>query len=149
MLLNEHEEYHGLGPKDILKPGKAPVMHVDVVRTTSHTGEQFHINCPVYEDDTREELKTRIWTYLSIIQERLEDENEAMERVNRLSQQERLREESIRRNQSKFKTDKKDIIKRARAEGWTKEQVDSAMESLTVKFETAQKTLLEGNPEIQ
>lgn len=142
MLLDCHEPFHKLGPKDVFKAGKTPVMHVDVVRTTSHTGEQFHINCPVYEDDTREEMKTRVWTCLSLIQERLEEENEALDMVNKKTQAERLREESIRRNQSKFKKDKKELIARSRSEKWTKEQVDKELVDLESRFKQAQDTLL-------
>jgi hypothetical protein len=76
-LMPEHEKYHKLSPRD-LKFGEKPVMNFGVARTTAMTGEQLHVDCPVYMSDSREDVLNRLGFCYSIIQERLEDENKAV-----------------------------------------------------------------------
>lgn len=146
MLLAEHKKYHEMSPKDVVKQEQS-VMSIDVARTTTHTGEQFHVTIPVYISDSREELRDRMQFCLSIMQERMEEENEAMNRMNAAVQTERVRGESIRRNQLKLKKDRKELLIRSKREGWNKEVTDNELNDLQQKFETAQKTLLEGTAE--
>lgn len=79
-LLPEHEQYHKLGPKDVGfdKDKEGRVAELNIARTTSHTGEQLMISCPVYASDSRDELSARVQFCFSIIQDRMEDENVAM-----------------------------------------------------------------------
>ena len=74
-LMESHKPYHQLAPKDIGLQGPMPIQ---ISRTTSQTGEQFTFEVPVYPDDTREVLRKRVNFALSIIQDRMEDENAAI-----------------------------------------------------------------------
>jgi hypothetical protein len=142
MFNKESERFHTLGPKETIKSGD-PAFRIGIVRTTSYTGEQFHIDCPVYADDSRAELHDRVGMCLSVIQERLEEENEAMVEINEREQKTRLREEVIKRNVMKFNKDKKDLEKEAKKAGWKPETLEAKIKDLEERFDTAQKTLEE------
>lgn len=83
MLLEKHERFHKLGLSD-LKWDAKPVTEVLVQRQTAMTGETLSIAVPLYADDTREVLNDRMGLFFSIMQDRMEDENE---RVMELEQQ--------------------------------------------------------------
>ena len=95
-LLPEFMKYHKLGPNE-LKFGEKAIMTLDVARQTNNTGEQLHISVPIYADDSREEMMSRIHMAYSILQERLEDENKVMQKLNDKIQAKRIREENQRR----------------------------------------------------
>lgn len=81
MLKSGHERYHKLTPKDIALQSPMPIQ---ISRTTSQTGEQFTFEVPVYPDDSREMVRDRVNFALSVIQDRMEDENAAiLERAKR------------------------------------------------------------------
>lgn len=118
-LLKEHEKYHTLSPVDVgMSTDKRQVATIDVARTTNHTGEQFHVAVPVYADDTREALNDRLQFFLSIIQDRLEEENKAVVAQNEKAQKIRNLQESMRRNGIHFKKKLEALKKRARKEKW-------------------------------
>lgn len=142
-MSKDTEKYHAMAPKDTCKDGETPLFRVNVVRTTSHTGEQFHIDCPVYSTDTREELDNRVGMCLSVIQDRLEAENEAYLAVQEASTKKRLTEEALRRNQKKLEKDLKKLEQQRKTERWTDETYEAKKADLRTRFETAQKTLEE------
>jgi len=80
MLIPEHEKFHKMGPVDTFKKEER-AMSIQVARQTSTTGEQIVMECPVFASDTREELNARLGMCYSIMQDRLEDENKAMLRL--------------------------------------------------------------------
>ena len=74
-MLKKHERFHKLGPAD-LNWDEKPLTEVLVQRQTSMTGETISISVPVYAADTREVLNDRMGLFFSIMQDRMEDENE-------------------------------------------------------------------------
>lgn len=134
------KQFHTLGPKDVSKTEET-WMKVNVVRTTSHTGEQFHIECPVYATDTREEMDARVGMCLSIIQDRLEEENQAFLKIQQEEQLKRMREEAKRRNSIKLQNDLKKLEREGKKQGWKPETLEAKKKETMEKFETAQKTL--------
>lgn len=64
-------------PKDIKWTG-TKVSEIEVCRQTEATGEQFVIKIPVFLEDTREVLTDRLNFIYSIMQDRMEDGNEAI-----------------------------------------------------------------------
>ena len=75
MLMEDHERFHKLSPKDV---GLQNVMPLQLSRTTAETGESFTFEVPIYPDDSREMVNDRVNFALSIMQDRLEDVNKAM-----------------------------------------------------------------------
>lgn len=150
MPLSERtKEFHTLGPCDVKKGGEETWMKVNVVRQTSHTGEQFHFEIPVYASDTREEMNKRIGMCLSVIQDRLEEENEAFLEIQQGEQKKRLTQEAKKRNTLKFESEKKQLRKQAKKEGWTQEVLDEKIADVTERYEAAMKTLDDGNQTIE
>lgn len=74
----KHKKWHSLAPKAVSwGVKKEPVMtSIDVTRS-SMEGEQISFRCPVFKSDTREELSDRLGLLFSVVQDRLEDANEA------------------------------------------------------------------------
>lgn len=140
-LTEETEKYHTLGPKETSKGSEECWMKVNVVRQTSHTGEQFHFEIPVYASDTRDEMNDRIHMCLSVIQDRLEQENTAFLKIQAEEQKKRLTQEAIERNWKKFEREKKDLQKEAKKAGWKQETLDAKLADLTERFTKAQETL--------
>lgn len=115
-LIPEHEQHHSLGPKDVgIKWDKPAAMHVEVVRTTNQTGEQICVKVPVYGDESREELQKRLAMAYSIIQDRLEDENKAVNWRNEKGQTARRAAEKVRRKEIDLKDQLKPIEKEIKA----------------------------------
>ena len=72
MLLNNHAKYHAMGIKDIkIKRGK-PIMAINMQRSVSEY-ENWSTSVPIYKDDTREEIKTRLNVIASLLQDRQDD----------------------------------------------------------------------------
>jgi thiamine kinase-like enzyme len=136
MLLEDHAKYHALGPADV---GLQATAYLDIARTTSHTGEQFHVQVPVYKEDTREQLKDRVNFFLSIIQDRMEDENKAVNKMNEIRQL----QTSIERNAKSFLTQKKALDKRLKKQQLTMEQYNADLDTLKENLKTANQTILE------
>lgn len=90
-LLPRYTHYHKKGAKDIAWGKEEDLgFHVQLQRATSVTNEQFAIQIPIYKTDTREEMRDRLQLAYSIVQERLEDENDSMiELHNRQQEQQR------------------------------------------------------------
>lgn len=109
MLLKEHEVYHKMDAAQAQLKEKA-VMHI--ARTTNATGEQFHCEVPIYPDDTRAQIKTRLNFFLSLIQDRMTDENEAVMRNNLEHQRKVATQEALRRNNESFAKQAKALKKR-------------------------------------
>lgn len=149
----EHKTYHTIGPKDLGFDGdKKAAMTVDILRTTNHTGEQIHIQVPVYGDETREELKTKLGFVYSIIQDRMEEENKAVEWLNERQNTANLALTLIKRNDALKKTNIEKLTKTARKRKWTDEQLKAELDKVekeytlsneenTMKYEHAMKEL--------
>lgn len=122
-MLPELEKYHSMSPKDVgLSGEKKQVTVIDVARTTNHTGEQFHVAVPVYAEDTRQELRDRIYFFLSIVQERLEEENRAIQVANDRNQKLRNVQATVKRNALHFQKQLAALQKRAKKEKWQDEE---------------------------
>jgi hypothetical protein len=130
MLLEEHAAYHKMAPKDV---GLKAQTHIDVIRTTNQTGEQFHVQVPVYEDDTREAVKSRVNFFLSIIQDRMEDENKAVSKLNDTRQLKGI----IERNSQNFVNKKSALDKRLEKGKLTKEAYEIHLKELQDGLKTA------------
>jgi hypothetical protein len=112
MLLPEHERFHKLGPNETIKADAKQVMEIQVARQTSTTGEQIAIGCPVYADDTREELNARLGMVYSILQDRLEEENKAMLNLTEKAK-ERKRQAEEEEEKRKDELHKKELARQA------------------------------------
>lgn len=142
-LLKEQEKYHQMSPTDVsMSSDKKPVATIDVARTTNHTGEQFHVAVPVYADDTRDQVNDRLQFFLSIIQDRLEQENKAIVAQNEKAQKVRHIQESVRRNGIHFKKQLEALQKRARKEKWPEAQLISEREKLLKALKESNDKLL-------
>jgi hypothetical protein len=75
MLIPRHEKLHKLGCNDF-KWGKKPVTTIQISRTVSEA-EQWGVAVPVYAEDTREVLYNRTMLFATLLQERMEEYNEA------------------------------------------------------------------------
>lgn len=137
-LSSKHRKYHELSPCDVFTKEETPITSYDVGRATSATGEQFHFSCPVYKSDTREELNNRIQFLMSIVQDRLEEENEAMQEAEAEVTKARRKGEVMKRNRSKYDAELKALKKEAKKKGWTEEETTTKVTELTNKFEKAQ-----------
>ena len=136
MLLEDHAKYHKLGPSDV---GLQATAYLDIARTTSHTGEQFHVQVPVYKEDSREQLKDRVNFFLSIIQDRMEDENKAVNKMNEIRQL----QTSIERNGKSFLIQKKALDKRLKKQQLNLAEYNSELETLKENLKKANQTILE------
>lgn len=137
MLLDEHEGYHKIGPKDV---GLQTHAKIDVVRTTSVTHEQFHIEIPVYPDDSREMLRNRVGMFLSVIQDRLEEENKAVNALNKKQQTLRIAQESIKRNNKLFTDKKRKLDKQLRQKNIGDDEYKAKLKELQDELAKANET---------
>lgn len=136
MLLSEHQPYHVMGPKDIgLDPDKKSAMTIDVLRTTNHTGEQLHVQVPVYGNETREEVQQRLGFVYSLIQDRLEEENKAVAWRNERSDIIRRASEMSRRNQERLTKQLRLLDRKRKSERWTEETFIAERTKLMKEFE--------------
>lgn len=145
-MSTDTEKYHTLGPKDVWKD-ETSVGTVDIARTTNATGEQLHINCPIYKTDTREELNERLQVCYSVLQDRLEQENRIVSENNKRAQQQRLTNEAIKRNEAKYEKDLRNLQKEAKKQRWTDETLETKTKELRENFLKAQETLTKDLPE--
>ena len=76
---DRHRRFHESGPKDVHwgKP-KTAVCTIRVTRSTI-SDEQMEFICPVFSDDTRESLDSRLGMLLSVAQDRRDDAAKAWE----------------------------------------------------------------------
>lgn len=90
-ILPEYQKFHQLGPKDV-KWGTPEQLgfHVQVQKQTSALGEQIAIQVPIFVDDTLEDRRNRMQLAYAIMQERMEDENKAIQRANDEALQKRV-----------------------------------------------------------
>ncbi len=109
MLLDSHKKYHDMGPADL---GLKETLYVQVARTTTQTGEQFIFNVPFYQDDSREMFTNRINFCLSVMQDRMEDENKAVEEVQKRQLATTIAKGTIGRNHKAFVSQAKAVKKR-------------------------------------
>lgn len=134
-LLPEHERYHTLGPKDVGVDGdKKPAMTIDVLRTTNNTGEQLHIQVPIYGDDSRDQLRDRLNFAYSILQERLEDENKAVEWRNKRMEIVRRAAEASKRNAERLQKKLNHLQKLARKSKWGEAKFIEERDKLMAEF---------------
>ena len=133
-LLEEHDKYKAMGPSDVFKKEGEPAMAIQVSRSTSHTGEQFSFECPIWKDDTREDVKNRLYWALSIVQDRLEEENEAMIRIEAANQKTRLKQEAAKRNEKRYNQRLKDLKRAKIKESWTDEAHQTKVDEETAKY---------------
>jgi len=79
MLLDNdrHKQYHATGPIDLKWGGKEKAVASMSVTRSTIDNEQVSFACPIFEDDTRESLDIRLGMFHSLIQDRMEDANEA------------------------------------------------------------------------
>lgn len=139
-LSPETRKHHSTNPCDVgLSPEKKAAMTVGIVRQTSQTGEQIHIDCPVYAEDTREQLKARLGFCYSILQERLEEENEAVNFQNKRHQTMRMckvaDENNIKHKEKLFAK----LEKSAKAQRWTEEKIAEEKKLIETEFDKAHK----------
>ncbi len=105
MLPLTESNHHIAGPKDLgLDPEKKSVMSIDVARTTNMTGEQLHISVPIYADDDRAVVQKRLGFAYSLLQDRMEQENKALEFVKSRSEMVHRADEIINRNEKHLAT---------------------------------------------
>lgn len=133
MLLKEHEVYHKMDATQAQLKEKA-VMHI--ARTTNATGEQFHCEVPIYPDDTRAQIKTRLNFFLSLIQDRMTDENEAVMRNNLEHQRKVATQEALRRNNESFAKQAKALKKRI-GKGLSESEYETQLADLKSKLAQA------------
>jgi hypothetical protein len=138
----KYEVHKSLGAKDVLKDS-TPLTQVSVTRVTSKTGEQFHMDCPIYGDDTREEINERMGMFLSIIQDRLEEENAAWNEIEEEQLKKRLIKEATKRNKASYEKQKAALDKRVAKKKITVEQYEAEVAELKTTFETANTKLAE------
>ena len=125
MLITEHEKYHKMTPKDV---GLKEAMIINIARTTTATGEQFHFQVPVYPDDSREMVNDRVKFCFSFMQDRMEDENIAVDRLNKARQESTMLKVSIDNNNKLFVKQMNALKKRLR-----KGQIEASDFDLEVK----------------
>jgi len=133
-LMPEHEKYHALGPSD-LKFGEKPVMNFGVARTTAQTGEQLHVECPVYASDSREEVLSRLGFCYSIIQERMEDENKAVRWIDERVQKAARAHEKIKDLNNMADADAKRLKKDVKDLGALKEKLEELKKNKDAEIE--------------
>jgi len=136
----QYKAHRVLGPKEVAKDS-AIFTKIDVVRVTSKTGEQFHMECPLYVDDTREEVNTRMGMLLSVVQDRLEEENEAWNEVETTQLKKRLIKEAAKRNEKSLKTKKLALDNRLKHSKISTDDYTKELLELEEKFATAMKEL--------
>jgi hypothetical protein len=143
-LLIEHEKYHTMGPKDVKWEGEQ-AFPMQISRQSSGLGEQITIECPVYKDDTREDMMNRIHMCYSIIQERLESENKALleaeGKAKKRAHDTVLRKEAKGRNEARYKREQKELRRTANKEKWDGNQLEIKLEKLEYNFLQAQKLI--------
>jgi hypothetical protein len=148
MLLPEHAMYHKFGPKDLKWDGEK-VSEFAVTRTTSATGEQCQILCPIFKDDSRDDMMNRIHMCYSILQERMEDENKVTlaleEKAKQRAQDYSLRKEAKDRNKAKYERELKEVRRQAHKEKWPGDKIEAAEKELAERFHQAQ-VLIDENP---
>src|SRR5580692_600922 len=125
MMLPEHEKYHKM-PASEAHIKEKTIMHVS--RSTAQTGEQFHAEIPIYPEDTREQIKDRTNFMLSIIQDRLEDENRAVNARNEEQQKINGAAMAIERNKKSFISKTKALAKQLQRKKISKEEHDAQVE---------------------
>lgn len=113
-LLPEYEKYHSLGPKDVGIRNEPAPMLVEIARQTNRTGEQITIKVPVYGDESRAVLHDRLQMAYSVLQDRMEDENKAVNWQNRRLEIQRRAAEKLRRKEIDHKKSLEGIEKEAR-----------------------------------
>lgn len=134
MLLQDHEKYHTMGPGDV---GLKEPMHVGIIRTTAQTGEQFQFDVPIYPDDSREMVRNRINFVLSIMQDRMEDENKAVEELNKKQQRLRHLKILIEKNNKTFVNKAKALEKRLKRKAISKADYEAELEQLKAELKAA------------
>lgn len=134
MLLPEHERFHKLAPSEV---GLKEPTFIQVARTTNQTGEQFQFAVPVYPDDTREALKDRLGFFLSLAQERMEEENRAVEALNAKQREIRHAKILVEKNNQNFVNKVKDLKKRVRRGKMTADEANDAMKALREELRKA------------
>lgn len=154
MLPLTDASHHTYGPKDLgLDPEKKSVMSVDIARTTNHTGEQIHISVPMYSDDDRETVLKRLGFAYSVIQDRMESENKAMEFVKERSETIRRAEAIISRNENHLKLELEKLGKLAKRNKISKQefevQRDKLMKGLEISNSETKKTMDHAHAEIR
>lgn len=138
MMLPEHEKYHKMDAKDAHIKEKT-IMHV--TRNTTQTGEQFHAEIPVYPEDTREMVKERTNFLLSIIQDRLEDENKAVNEQTQKQQRINDLAQAYKRNHISFQAKAKALKKELARKKLTLAEYDGQLELMKNNLELANKEL--------
>lgn len=134
MLLPEHEKHHKASPADV---GLKETARIAVIRTTNQTGEQFQIEIPVYPDDSREQLNDRVGFFLSIVQDRMEDENKAVNELNQRAEKVRRTGEQLKRLTSEFEKQVKAVKKRASKGELEQADADAQVKKLEDEFNAA------------
>lgn len=145
MLLPEHEVFHKMGAKDA---GLTEKTVVHVVRTTNQTGEQFHAEIPIYPDDSREVIKNRVNFFLSIIQDRMEDENKAVQARDQETRRIHAISEAMKRNNQSFANQSKALQKKLAKKQIKQAEFDSELGKIKANLITANQELEAaiGNP---
>ncbi len=138
MLLQEHKKYHEMGAQEAQLKEKTTVH---VVRTTNQTGEQFHVEVPIYPTDDREAIKNRVNFFLSIIQDRMEDENKAMVDAQKKEYEKRALQEASQRNNQSFINQSKDLAKKLKQNKIKQLEHDTQLAKLKENLVTANKEL--------
>ena len=137
-ILPEHEKYHTMDAKDAHIKEKI-IMHV--TRNTTQTGEQFHAEIPVYPEDTRQMVKDRTNFMLSIIQDRLEDENKAVNEQTQKQQRINDLAQAYKRNHISFQAKAKALMKNVARKKMTLEEHDKELAQMKTNLELANKEL--------
>jgi multidrug efflux pump subunit AcrB len=141
MILPEHEKYHKMNAKEADIREKT-IMHVS--KTTSMGGEQLHAEIPIYPDDTREQITDRMNFMFSLLQERLETENKAIENKNQAQQRIHDISMAIKRNHLSFQTKSRALQKNLSKKKISQANYDQEMIDLKAKLDEANRQLEEG-----
>jgi hypothetical protein len=154
MLPMTDETFHMMGPKDLgIDPDKKSIMNMDIARTTNHTGEQLHISVPMYADDDRATVSKRLGFAFSIIQDRMESENKAMEFIKERSTTVHRGGELVARNEKHFQEELNKISKQHERTKLTSEEFVAArtklMEDLKAANEPIQKDIEHARAEMK
>lgn len=72
------KKYLGKGPADCSWPDETPITAITFTKPTSFDGEAMQVSIPVYKGDTLEDLKTRIYIFLMLGDERVTEKNTAL-----------------------------------------------------------------------
>lgn len=137
-LSPETKVFHSIGPKDIgLDPERKPAMNIGIVRTTNQTGEQIHIDCPVYGDETREVLKQRLGFAYSVLQDRLEEENKAVAWQNKRQQTIRSVIAADKKNAERLEQLFAKCAKDAKRHKWTEEKYKEERDKIRAEADKA------------